>query len=134
MYSCVISADKCRYSIACNFPAKCPSLRDCWVRAVVLATRVFSSSLASRAACKLVCVVLEGNLLDYSTATETMQSILSSASLSGPSTISDASLELWAFIARKKTQLSPTSAQNCPKQICSWLREVWTIGKDLSLE
>jgi ataxia telangiectasia mutated family protein len=59
---------------------------------------------------------------------ENIRSMLSSASLNGPSAISDSALSMWASIARKRLQLSPATAQNASQQICSWLREVWTIG------
>lgn len=72
--------------------------------------------------------IIEAELLDYSTLTEITRSMLSSANLNGPSAISDTSLGLWALIARKRSQICPGSAQNASKQICSWLREAWTIG------
>ncbi|KAJ5587425.1 uncharacterized protein N7459_003190 [Penicillium hispanicum] len=115
-------------SIAAGPHAQTRSLKGCWSGAMDLATRAFSSFLTSRAACELVGSILEADLLEYSNATEAIRSMLGSASLSGPSAISDASLGLWALISRRKGQLSPSSAQNCSTQICSWLREVWTIG------
>lgn len=60
--------------------------------------------------------------------TETVRSMLSSANLNGPSAISDASLSLWTLVARMRNQLNPGATQDASKQICSWLREVWTIG------
>ncbi|EPS32452.1 hypothetical protein PDE_07412 [Penicillium oxalicum 114-2] len=48
--------------------------------------------------------------------------------LNGPSSISDSALQMWATIAREKLDTNPGAAQNVSQQICSWLREVWTIG------
>ncbi|KAJ5719360.1 hypothetical protein N7493_007815 [Penicillium malachiteum] len=116
------------HSIARGRDATRPVLRDHWPRAIDLTTRCFSSSITCRAACKLTSSVLDAGLLDYTIITETIRSLLSSANLNGPSTISDASLELWGLIARRKAQLNPNSTQTASKQICRWLREVWTSG------
>ncbi|CAG7979258.1 unnamed protein product [Penicillium salamii] len=113
-------------SIAKGPTAKSPEIRAHWPRVVDLATRNFSSPLTSRAACHLLCTILQSDLLDYSVAMEKTRSTLASAN--GPSAISDSSLRLWTFIARKRTQLDPGSAQETVKEICGWLREVWTLG------
>lgn len=101
-------------------------MRAHWSRVVDLASRNFSSPVTSRAACNLVCMILQSDLLDYSVVMEKIRSTLASAN--GPSAISDSSLRLWAFIARKRIQLDPGSAQETCKQICGWLREVWAVG------
>ena len=74
--------------------------------------------------------ILQFDLLEYSVMAEKTLSILSSSNLSGP-TISDSSLALWALITRTSAHINPGSVMNASKQICSWLREVWTIGKHI---
>ncbi|KAJ5656271.1 hypothetical protein N7507_008221 [Penicillium longicatenatum] len=115
-------------SIAKGSDAKISVLRTHWSRAIDLTTRSLSSSGTSRAACKLTSSILKAELLDHSIATETVRSLLSSINFNGPSTISDSSLELWSLIIQRKAQLNPGSIQNSSKQVCNWLREVWTIG------
>ncbi|KAJ6144853.1 hypothetical protein N7470_008748 [Penicillium chermesinum] len=115
-------------SIASGSDAKSPPLIECWPGAVELATRAFSASATSRSACKLIAATLGCDLLELSIVTKLVNSLLSSANLNGPSALSDASLELWALAVRAKPQISPGSAQNSTKQVCSWLREIWTIG------
>ncbi|KAJ5356009.1 hypothetical protein N7517_010618 [Penicillium concentricum] len=110
-------------SIANGASAQSPGIRSHWPRVVEFTTRAFSSLVTSRAACNLLSMILQSDLLDYSVAMETMRSLLTSAN--GPSAISDSSLRLWASIARMKTQLDPGSAQQVSMQICGWLREVW---------
>ncbi|CAI7585737.1 unnamed protein product [Penicillium glandicola] len=110
-------------SIANGATAKSPGIKTHWPRVVEFTTRAFSSPVTSRAACNLLSMVLQSDLLDYSVAMETTRSLLTSAN--GPSAISDSSLRLWASIARMKTQLDPGSAQQTSIQICGWLREVW---------
>ncbi|KAJ5107138.1 hypothetical protein N7456_003813 [Penicillium angulare] len=115
-------------SIVRGRDANRPAFREHWPRTVDLTIRSFSSSVTSRAACKLTTSILERELLEYTVMTEALRSMLSSANLNGPSAISETSLELWALIARKKAQLNPSSIENSSKQICSWIREAWTIG------
>ncbi|KAJ5279527.1 hypothetical protein N7478_004899 [Penicillium angulare] len=115
-------------SIARGRDANRPALKEHWPRTVDLSIRSFSSSVTSRAACKLMTSILERELLEYTAMTEAFRSMLSSANLNGPSAISEASLELWALIARKKAQLNPGTTQSSSKQMCSWIREAWTIG------
>lgn len=59
---------------------------------------------------------------------ETTDSMLSFVNLNGPSTLSDASLELWASVIKMTTQMNPGSVSNASSQICAWLRDVWSIG------
>jgi ataxia telangiectasia mutated family protein len=54
--------------------------------------------------------------------------MLSFVNLNGPSTLSDASLDLWASIIKMTAQVNPGSVSNASIQICAWLREAWTIG------
>lgn len=103
-------------------------MKEQWPRVVDLTCRAFSSSVTSRAACKLLCTIIEADLLEYTVFSDLVSSILSSANLNGPSAISDTSIYLWALLAQRRNQSSLGSAQNASKQICSWLREVWTIG------
>ncbi|KAJ5945721.1 hypothetical protein N7454_002560 [Penicillium verhagenii] len=98
-------------SIARGSDARLPIFKVHWQCAIDLTTRSFSSSGTSRAA-----------------STEAVRSLLSSSNFGGPSAISDSSLELWSLIARRKTQLNLTSIQNSSRQICNWVRDVWSIG------
>ncbi|KAJ5563340.1 hypothetical protein N7535_008504 [Penicillium sp. DV-2018c] len=110
-------------SIAKGPTAKSPEIITHWPQVVELTTRAFSSPLASRAACNLLDMILESGLLDYSVTMKITRSLFASANW--PSALSDSSLRLWAFIAQRKTQLDPGSAQQASMQICGWLREVW---------
>ncbi|KAJ5782365.1 hypothetical protein N7457_004139, partial [Penicillium paradoxum] len=110
-------------SIANGKSAQSLGFKSHWPRVVEFTTRAFSSPATSRAACNLMSMILQSDLLDFSISMETTRSLL--ASSNGPSVMSDASLRLWASIARTKTQLDPGSAQQASMQICGWLREVW---------
>ncbi|KAJ5408803.1 hypothetical protein N7509_002686 [Penicillium cosmopolitanum] len=92
--------------------AQLPVLKSPWVRVMDLSSRVISSFPTSRAACNLMGLILEADLLENSVVTDYIRSMLMSANLNGPSSISDASLSLWVSIARRKTQLNLASVQS----------------------
>ncbi|KAJ5489042.1 Serine/threonine-protein kinase tel1 [Penicillium diatomitis] len=106
-----------------------PRLKAYWPQAVDLAIRAFSSSVTSRPACNFLDAIFHHDLLEHSSATETMLSMLSSAKLNGPSSISDSALEMWATIAHKRLSFSPGVAHEISQQVCAWLRDVWSIGR-----
>ncbi|KAB8257948.1 Serine/threonine-protein kinase tel1 [Aspergillus pseudonomiae] len=115
-------------SIAGSPNADSPSLRAIWQQAWELTCRASTSQATSRASCILLSSILEFNLLEYSIVAEATNSMLTSVNLNGPSTVSDASLALWATTTRMTAQINPGSLPNASKQICAWLREVWVIG------
>ncbi|EAW13128.1 DNA-binding protein kinase TEL1 [Aspergillus clavatus NRRL 1] len=104
------------------------SLKKYWQQTWNLTSRASTSQNTSRAACNLMGSILQFDLLEYSVVAETTASMLASMNLNAPSIISDASLGLWATLTRLGAQTSPGSASSASKQICSWLREAWTIG------
>ncbi|KAE8148149.1 Serine/threonine-protein kinase tel1 [Aspergillus avenaceus] len=115
-------------SMAASPNANLPSLRPLWQQAWELTCRASNSQLTSRAACILMDCILQYDLLEYSAVAEATNSMLSSIDLNGPSTLSDASLALWATMARLTAQMNPGALSDASKHICAWLREVWLIG------
>ncbi|KAL4887390.1 hypothetical protein BJY04DRAFT_212427 [Aspergillus karnatakaensis] len=115
-------------SIAASPKADEPSLKRYWQQVWDLTSRATASQSTSRAACNLQNSILEYSLLDYSAVAETTNSMLSFVNLNGPSTLSDASLDLWASIIKMTAQINPGSVSNASNQICAWLREAWIIG------
>lgn len=116
-------------SISSSSSAKSPSLYKHWRQVWDLASRASTSQTTSRAACNLMNNILQFDLLEYNVMAERTRSILSSVNISGPSTITDSSLAVWATMTRMSAQVNPGSALNGSKQICAWLQQVWTIGR-----
>ncbi|KAG2416391.1 hypothetical protein HFD88_007606 [Aspergillus terreus] len=104
------------------------ALKAPWRQIWDLASRASTSQITSRAACTLMNCLLQFDLLEYSEVAEVTTSMLSSVNLSGPSTLSDSSLALWAMTIRGIAQTNPGSVPNAVNQICAWLRQSWTIG------
>ncbi|KAF5864789.1 Serine/threonine-protein kinase tel1 [Aspergillus alliaceus] len=115
-------------SLAGSPHADSSSLRVFWQQAWDLTCRASTSQATSRASCILMNSILEYNLLEYPVVAEATSSMLTSVNLNGPSTMSDSSLSLWATTIRMTAQINPGSLPNASKQICAWLRDVWTIG------
>ncbi|KKK13811.1 hypothetical protein ARAM_005379 [Aspergillus rambellii] len=115
-------------SIASSSDANSPSLKRYWQQVWDLTSRASTSQYTSRAACNLQNSILKFELLEYSAVAETTSSMLSFVNLNGPSTLSDASLDLWARVIRMTAQINPGSVLNASSQICAWLRETWTVG------
>lgn len=118
-----------QYSIASSRDAKSPSLNKFWHQVWDLTSRASTSQSTSRAACNLMNVIIQSDLLGYSIMAEKIRSMLSSVNLSGPSTLTDSSLAFWAVITRMGANINPGSMLNVSKQVCAWLREAWTIGR-----
>ncbi|KAL4735327.1 hypothetical protein BDV11DRAFT_173914 [Aspergillus similis] len=114
--------------IAASPQAAKPPLKRYWQQAWDLTSRASTSQFTSRAACHLQNSILQYGLLDYTAVAETINSMLSFVNLNGPSTVSDASLELWASVIRMTAQTNPGSVSNASLQICAWLRDAWSTG------
>lgn len=119
-------------SIASAKDAKSHLLKPYWQQIWDLASRASVSHVTSRAACILMETLLRFELLDYSEVTETIRSMLSAVDLNGPSVLCDSSLMLWARIMKMRIHTAAGLGLDASKQICNWLRGLWTIGMILS--
>ncbi|PGH11865.1 hypothetical protein AJ80_06930 [Polytolypa hystricis UAMH7299] len=99
-----------------------------WLQVWELASRNLSVQATSRAACGLMTTILRFKLLEYADVADTLDAILSSVDLNGPSNLTDSALSFWATVAEIRTKFNPTQAQDMSKQICAWLRSTWTLG------
>ncbi|KAL1966845.1 hypothetical protein VTN77DRAFT_3810 [Rasamsonia byssochlamydoides] len=115
-------------SIASAKDARSHLLKPYWQQIWDLASRASVSQVTSRAACILMETLLRFELLDYSEVTETIRSMLSAVDLNGPSVLCDSSLMLWARIIKMRLHTASGLGLDASKQICNWLRGVWTIG------
>jgi ataxia telangiectasia mutated family protein len=74
-------------------------------------------------------VILQFKLLDYSSVVDTIETMVSSVGLNGPSNLTDSALSLWAIMMEFRTKANPNLGQDTSKQICGWLKNAWTLGK-----
>lgn len=94
-----------------------------------MTSRTISSPGTSRAACNLGAVILRFQIISYSRIAETIDSLVSSIELNGPAGITDSALSFWAVVMELRSRANPAQSQDMAKEICGWLKGVWTIGK-----
>lgn len=115
-------------SIATHDSAKLNSLRNQWVQVWELASRTLATPSTSRAACNLMSVILKYELVAYTDIADTIESIVSSVDLNGPSVLTDSGLLFWSLLMKLRTKANPNLGLGTAKQICGWLKGTWTLG------
>ncbi|EER38831.1 phosphatidylinositol 3- and 4-kinase [Histoplasma capsulatum H143] len=114
-------------SMASFVAATSQELRPLWVQVWELTCRALGSPTTSRTACNLLTAILHFELLDYSIVGDTIESMISSVDLNGPSGLTDSALCMWAKLVDFRTKFNPAQNQDMSKQICTWIRNSWTL-------
>ncbi|OJD11921.1 hypothetical protein AJ78_07406 [Emergomyces pasteurianus Ep9510] len=114
-------------SIASCAAATSPELRPLWSQVWELTSRAVASPATSRVSCNLLTAILHFELLDYSVVVDTTESMTSSVDFNGPSGLTDSALLMWAKMVEFRTKINPAQSQDMSKQICSWIRNSWTL-------
>ncbi|EEH09992.1 ataxia telangiectasia mutated [Histoplasma capsulatum G186AR] len=114
-------------SMASFIAATSQELRPLWVQVWELTCRALGSPTTSRTACNLLTAILHFELLDYSIVGDTIESMISSVDLNGPSGLTDSALRMWAKLVDFRTKFNPAQNQDMSKQICTWIRNSWTL-------
>ncbi|KAF4975165.1 hypothetical protein FZEAL_8005, partial [Fusarium zealandicum] len=88
---------------------------------------VASASLPgiSRAACVLLHAVLEANVLPYHTISEDINGIITTADVSGPSVLCDASISLMFHVLHLRNARIPSASQSTSHHIIRWIFLRW---------
>ena len=120
-------------SIATCSRATSFELDPLWSQIWELTSRTISSPGTTRAACNLGGALLRSQVISYPNAAETIDSLISSVELNGPSGITDSALSFWTIVAELRSKANPAQSQDMAKQICGWLKGAWTIGKTQTL-
>ncbi|KAK2873270.1 hypothetical protein FQN49_002477 [Arthroderma sp. PD_2] len=115
-------------SIASCENANSNKLKARWLQVWELSVRNISSPTTSRAFCHLMSVLMHLKLLQYSDIVHTLDSLVSSADLNGPTSLNDSALCLWVNVLELWTQSNATQSQALAKQACGWLRNKWILA------
>lgn len=115
-------------SISGHSFAKSNELKTQWVQVWELASRASAAPGTSRAACHLMAVILTCGLLGYTDIADTIESMVSSVDLNGPSSLTDSALSFWSLLMKLRKKANPSLGPGTAKQICGWLRATWTLG------
>lgn len=109
--------------------ASADTLKTSWIQIWELASRALPSPFTARAACTLMGAILHSQLLGYVDVVNSIESIVASTDLNGPGSLTDASISLWRMMMELKSKANPAQTSELAKQICGWLKTMWTFGK-----
>lgn len=73
-------------------------------------------------------VILVYELLSYSDIADTIDAMVSSVDMNGPSSLTDSALMFWPLLVKLRTKANPSLGPATAKQICGWLRGTWTLS------
>ncbi|XPS92677.1 Non-specific serine/threonine protein kinase [Ascochyta lentis] len=111
---------------AFQISAKHPTLVSYWVSIWQTASRAVTSPSLCRAACHLMDVLLKLEIVPFHAVSDTIQSMLLSIELTGPSLLTETSSSLLTTIVRERIKENPTHFNQTAERIISWLFNKWT--------
>jgi ataxia telangiectasia mutated family protein len=76
-------------------------------------------------------VILQLDLVQYSSIVAVLENMFSSVDLHGPALFSDSSASLWATLIRLKASENPSSAIGISERVLQWMFNKWTPSKCL---
>lgn len=85
----------------------------------------------ARAACHLMDVLLKLQIVPFSAASDTAQSMLLSIELNGPALLTESSSSLLTTILQERVKENPTHFNNTSERLLNWLFSKWTPSKFL---
>ncbi|KAI8662620.1 Serine/threonine-protein kinase Tel1 [Fusarium sp. Ph1] len=103
----------------------CHDQADIWRQLWHLATRSISLPGTSRAACVLLHAILEADVLPYHTVSEDVNGIVTTADVSGPSVLCDASISLMFHVLHLRNARIPSASQSTCHHIIRWIFLRW---------
>ncbi|KAF4462358.1 serine threonine- kinase tel1 [Fusarium albosuccineum] len=113
-------------SASCIFYCEsCHDQTDVWRQLWHLAARSISLPGTSRAACVLLHAILEADVLPYHTISQDINSIVTTADVSGPSVLCDASISLMFHVLHLRHARIPSASQSTCHHIIRWVFLRW---------
>jgi ataxia telangiectasia mutated family protein len=85
----------------------------------------------ARAACHLMDVLIKLQIVPFSAASDTVQSMLLSIELNGPALLTESSSSLLTTLLRERVKENPTHFNITSERLLSWLFSKWTPSKFL---
>lgn len=106
------------------------SLTTSWSQIWQVAVRSVSHQGTSRAACALLHSILESELLPYHEIADSVNTVITTADISGPAVLVDASLVLMLHLLHLRNTMLPGASQATRSHIIRWLFSKWNPGKN----
>ena len=104
-------------------------LKDAWLQVWRLSSRSVTSSVACRAACHVMSVVLDRGLIEFPDITELVDGMVSSADVNGPAVFADSSVTLWSMFISLKERENHGMIHNIGDRVLRWLFTKWSPGR-----
>ncbi|KAJ4264871.1 Serine/threonine-protein kinase tel1 [Fusarium torreyae] len=108
-----------------SYSKSCHDQGDIWRQLWHLATRSISLPGTSRAACVLLHAILEADVLPYHTISQDINNMVTTADVSGPSVLCDASIGLMFHVLHLRNSRIPSASQNTCHHIIRWIFLRW---------
>ncbi|KAF4454991.1 hypothetical protein F53441_2552 [Fusarium austroafricanum] len=109
----------------------CHDQVDIWRQLWRLATRSASLPGTSRAASVLLHEILEAGVLPYHTISQDINNMVTTADVSGPSVLCDASISLMFHVLHLRNAKIPSASQSTCHHIIRWIFLRWNPSKSL---
>ena len=87
-----------------------------------------TKTATSRAACHMMALLLEKQLLSFSDVLNDIESIFSAVDLNGPAVFADSSVRLLVNVSRIRTRQKPATILETSKKLLQWLFSRWKPG------
>lgn len=117
-------------TLSCIMYAKeCHAEVDIWRQFWHLATRSVSLPGTSRAACILLHAIIEADVLPYHTIAQDINNVATTADVSGPSVLCDASISLMFHVLHLRNARIPSASQSTCHHIIRWVFLRWNPSK-----
>jgi serine-protein kinase ATM len=104
-----------------------------WRHIWQITARLISTPATSRAASALLHAILEADIIPYNEVADELNSIVTSAEISGPAFLVDSSLGLMLHILSLRAEKLPNASEPTAKSIIGWLFTKWTPGSPYTL-
>nr|6SKY_A Chain A, Serine/threonine-protein kinase Tel1 [Thermochaetoides thermophila DSM 1495]6SKY_B Chain B, Serine/threonine-protein kinase Tel1 [Thermochaetoides thermophila DSM 1495]6SKZ_A Chain A, Serine/threonine-protein kinase Tel1 [Thermochaetoides thermophila DSM 1495]6SL0_A Chain A, Serine/threonine-protein kinase Tel1 [Thermochaetoides thermophila DSM 1495]6SL0_B Chain B, Serine/threonine-protein kinase Tel1 [Thermochaetoides thermophila DSM 1495]QGA31134.1 Tel1 [Thermochaetoides thermoph len=113
-------------SLAIHEVSRHPSLSSSWKQLWQLAVRSLSLPPISRASCVLLNSILKANLIPRHELADDINQIVTTADISGPAILVDASLGLMLNLLRFRNNMFPNASQATSNHIIRWVFVRWS--------
>lgn len=109
--------------------SKSEDLAPLWKQIWQIAARSVSLPFTSRAACVLLSAMLDQALVRYDSISDEINSIVTTADINGPASLTDASLALMLRLVQLRNMELPNASQATSQQVVRWLFLRWNPGR-----
>ncbi|KAI9847011.1 MAG: Serine/threonine-protein kinase tel1 [Sclerophora amabilis] len=106
-----------------------PALASQWVHVWHMASRNVSSPSTCRAACHLLEMILTLRLAGFSSITDTVENMISSLHINGPSTLVDSAISFLSNLTEIRSMENPGSASTTSDKVLHWLFSKWNPAR-----